>query len=99
MTYDEWHEHYKPVKNHIDTNASMDGYMFETFGSELAFVQAANPAKVWTYVDDGEYQAITNGLVFVNRMGYFVTEEAHVSSESEPFIDIDLTDDDEEETA
>ncbi len=25
MSFDEWFEEYKPIKNHIDTNASFDG--------------------------------------------------------------------------
>ena len=28
MTLEEWAEAYKPMKNHLDTNASFDGEMF-----------------------------------------------------------------------
>ncbi len=40
MSFDEWVEEFKPVQNHIDDNASMDGLMFETCGKELEFVRA-----------------------------------------------------------
>ena len=38
--YFEWEEKYKPIQNHIDTNASYSGAMFETFGEEVEYVRA-----------------------------------------------------------
>ena len=35
ISEDEFDSIYKPVKNHIDNNASFSGYMFETFNEEL----------------------------------------------------------------
>ena len=32
MDYDVWLETYRPILNHIDSNASFDGMMFETYG-------------------------------------------------------------------
>lgn len=99
LTYDEWCEQFKPIKNMVISNASFEGTMFETFGVELKAVNLANPARVWTYFDgdldenllekagykkeDGEYVLdgetaesgfIGEGLHYVNRMGYFITE-------------------------
>ena len=46
MDYDKWFDTYKPIPNHIDTNASFSdgeyGYMFETYGDELKFIQEAD---------------------------------------------------------
>jgi hypothetical protein len=72
-----WEKRFKPIKNMIDTNASGDGTMFETYGKEMEYVQHVNdvaPGTVWTLVDcDGKLR-ISNGYHFVNRIGYFITE-------------------------
>lgn len=77
MTYEKWIEEYKPIKNTIDPNANMDGYMFETFGLELDRIHAENANQVWTIVDaDGEWY-LTSGYHYVNRMGYMITSVPH----------------------
>ena len=94
MTYEEWAEKFRPIKNHIDDNASFDGTMFETYGAEFEeVVKVANtePRRVWTYVS-GDAETITDGLHFVNRMGYFITE---VPFEGEGFLEISLDEDEE----
>jgi hypothetical protein len=75
MDFDEWFDTYKPIPNNIDTNASFDGHMFETYGDEVAFVKKADPAHIWTYGDgDDGGSYVWNGWSFVNRIGYFITE-------------------------
>lgn len=77
MQHRTWEKKFKPIKNMIDTNASGDGCMFETFGKELEYVQHVNnvaPATVWTLADCDGSLRITNGYHFVNRIGYFITE-------------------------
>lgn len=75
MDFDEWCATYKPIKNHIDTNASFDGEMFETYGKELEFVKAADEDRIWMYGDgDDGGSYIWNGWHIVNRIGYFITE-------------------------
>jgi len=75
MDYDEWVATYKPIKNHIDTNASFDGEMFETYGDEVEFVKQQDPAYIWMYGDgDDGGSYIWSGWHFVNRIGYFITE-------------------------
>lgn len=72
---DEWQQEFKPIKNHIDTNASFNGEMFETYGAEEEFVKSHDPAYVWTYGDgDNGGTFIWNGYHYVNRIGYFITE-------------------------
>ncbi len=73
LTYEQWLTKYKPVKNHLDTNASHDGIMFETNGPEKAFINQQPDNCIWTEVngDDGE-PIICSGYHYVNRNGYFV---------------------------
>lgn len=92
MTFFEWEQKYQPVKNHIDPNSSFDGVMFETFGDELDFVLKQPADRVWTWVDDGEFSTITNGILLVDRQGYFIASKQYC--EAEPFTEIDLNDDD-----
>jgi hypothetical protein len=75
MDYDVWLETYRPILNSIDTNASFDGMMFETYGDEVEFVKSQSPDKIWMYGDgDDGGSFIWSGWGFVNRIGYFVTE-------------------------
>jgi hypothetical protein len=75
MDFDEWCDTYKPIQNHIDTNASFDGAMFETYGDEVAFVKEQDGSYIWTYGDgDDGGSYVWNGWSFVNRIGYFITE-------------------------
>jgi hypothetical protein len=75
MDYDVWVETYKPILNHIDTNASFDGMMFETYDEEYAFVKATDENRIWMYGDgDDGGSYIWSGWGFVNRIGYFITE-------------------------
>ena len=79
MDFDEWCDTYKPIINHIDTNASFDngygGVMFETYGDEVAFVKEQPEDRIWTYGDgDDGGSYVWNGWSFVNRIGYFITE-------------------------
>lgn len=80
LTFDEWLDTYKPITNHLDSNASFQnedgsGIMFETYGEEVDFVKSMNPNKIWMYGsgdDGGTY--IWSGWGFVNRLGYFITD-------------------------
>lgn len=76
MTEDEWFAAYKPIKNHLDKNASFDGTMFETYGDEEQYIKTyPNPNCIWTYGDgDDGGVYIWSGWSFVNRVGYFITE-------------------------
>lgn len=91
MDYFEWFEKFKPVKNHIETNASFDGTMFETYGAEYAFVAEMaerDPSRVWTLVDSGEDDMdIVAGWHFVNRMAYFITEVGFSDAEKDLVVE------------
>jgi hypothetical protein len=77
MSWDKWVEKYKPVKNHM-TDAPVDGFMFETYGKEVAHVKRVarkTPNKVWTMVDGDNCKCYAiPGWHFVNRIGYFICE-------------------------
>jgi len=76
VSYDDWLDAYRPIRNTIRTDAPFDGLMFETFGPELDAVKAIDPACVWTLVsgddDDGLY--LLSGFYLVDRLGYLITE-------------------------
>ena len=97
MNFEQWAEHYKPINNHLDSNASFQneagqGIMFETYGAELEYVKSIDPKYVWTYGDeDGGY--IVAGRRFVNRLGYFVCAVPHDGDEWET-IELDENYDD-----
>jgi hypothetical protein len=75
MDYDVWLETYRPILNHIESNSSFDGMMFETYGDEVEFVKSQSPDKIWMYGDgDDGGSFIWSGWGFVNRLGYFITE-------------------------
>jgi hypothetical protein len=79
LTEEEWFEQFKPIPNHIDENASFQtdegvGYMFETYGEELEFIEQQPSNTVWTYGDgDSGNSYIWSGQKIINRIGYFVT--------------------------
>jgi hypothetical protein len=78
LTEEEWFKQFQPIPNHLDDNASFNdgeqGYMFETYGKEFAFVNAQEPNRIWTYCDgDNGGTYIFQGMRIVNRIGYFVT--------------------------
>lgn len=56
ISEDEFHEKYKPIKNHLDNNATWDGCLFETFGEELqhCFNLSQKENRVWTIVECDE---------------------------------------------
>lgn len=78
LTEDEFLERFKPIANHLDETAGFDfgkgGCLFEAAGPELEFVRAQPLDKVWTVIDGDEGVEITDGMHFVNRLGYLVTE-------------------------
>lgn len=89
LTEDQFDEQFKLVKNHLDDNASFNGYMFETYGPELAFVKTmVDKNRVVTIIEgdsdlkDEEGNEITamyyvTGFHWVNRIGYLILENPH----------------------
>lgn len=76
-----WINKYVPVRNTIDPYSSWEGTMFETYGEQYKRVLDTVNAPtwdgerhVWTWVDTDEGTAIVAGFHYVNRIGYFITE-------------------------
>lgn len=88
ISYDEWEEKYVPITNFVNSNASFEGRMFETYGEELEAVAAhaekTNGLGVWTLMDSDEddEMVICNGFCYVNRIGYFITENPYGETEN-----------------
>jgi hypothetical protein len=91
MDYFEWFEKFKPVANHIETNASFDGTLFETYGAEYDFVAEMvemDGSRVWTLVEsDGDDMSILAGWHLVNRQGYFITEVGFSDAEKDLVVE------------
>lgn len=91
ITEDQFWEQFKPVQNHLESNASFDGCMFETYGDELAYVsKQLKNRTVWTIVE-GENDTLyyLSGYRVVNRLGFFITEVPY-TEETEVVIDIEM---------
>jgi hypothetical protein len=88
-TEDNWIEKYKPQQNHIDDNASFNGWMYETYGSEIkhVFNLSKKSNRVWTIIEgDDDSLFYVSGFHYVNRLGFIVTEkeyEGHVEVQVE----------------
>jgi hypothetical protein len=79
MTYDYWETNFKPIKNKISKYADDDLIHFETYGEEVEFVKQAyekNPNTIWTEVDGDSGTYIVAGYHYVNRIHYYITENA-----------------------
>jgi hypothetical protein len=74
MTYDEFVDFYKPIKNEITKYQSDFLTAFETYGEELEFVRSQPAENIWTEVDGDEGVYIINGYHLVNRIQYYVCE-------------------------
>jgi len=74
------------LTNHIDTNASFNGKMFETFGKELEFVRDMDKQGRVITIIEGDEDTINDsgepcpstyyvtGYHYVNRIGYLITK-------------------------
>jgi hypothetical protein len=75
ITEEQWEYRYKPEPNHLRSDASWLGCMYETYGEEVDYINSLPAELVWTYMegDDGELLLVA-GRHFVNRIGYLVCE-------------------------
>lgn len=75
LTTDEWVETYKPIKNpNNDWGDECQYSAFETYGSDVEYVQSRGNAYVWTEVDGDDGVYIVAGYAYVNRIQYYVCE-------------------------
>jgi hypothetical protein len=65
--FDDWYDKYLPIR---------DGYQFDNYGDDFAFVQAQPDENVWTFSDEsGSGTYLSAGLHYINSLGYYVTEK------------------------
>lgn len=82
LTEEEFDAQFPLVENHLNPHATWaihgsQGCLFETYGEEFEFVRRQDPAKVWTITDgDDSDWYIVNGLHYVNRVGYLISQNA-----------------------
>lgn len=95
MTYEEWFEAFRPMKNPVNPDAPYDGYLVNTNANEMAWLAEHNRAKVWTLLESEGAVYISEGWRFINRLGYFVTEVPRLRDGE--FYDITVYDADDED--
>lgn len=67
FTEQEWEDGYEPYER-----------LFETHGEDKALVDSIPIEYVWTLVDGDEGEpSITNGMAYVNRIGYYISKMPH----------------------
>ena len=76
LTWEEWYNHYKPKTNHIRNYGSDLIHAYETYGDEQDFIFAQDPKFVWTEVDGDGGSYLIAGIHYVNRVQYYVCENA-----------------------
>ena len=82
ISEDEWLAQYKPLVNPVDAGCGFDFgdgcTLVETYGDHLAYLKTIPDDRIWTAVEsddeEDERPVIVSGMHFVNRLGYFVTE-------------------------
>ena len=92
VTEDNFDEVFKPQQNHLDDNASFNGWMYETYGEEVEYVfnLAKTTKKVWTIIEgDNDTMFYVAGFHYVNRLGFIVCEVEY-AEEMEIQLDTDF---------
>jgi len=84
ISFENWFEAYKPVKN--PNNEASDGreYLYDTDPNDMLYVAAAFHADqytVWTMIEEEDNFYIISDLHYVNRLGYFITEIPFMGNE------------------
>jgi hypothetical protein len=67
-----WADVFKPKTNHFN-NHEYD-YLYETFGQDIEYVKSMHPNFIWTLVSGDGCDLIVAGYAYVNRLGYYITE-------------------------
>ena len=78
MNYNKFVKKYKPFKNEINPNESYNGFLFETYGTDLTFITSSefHVRQIWTLISaENEEEYIIPGYHIINREGYFLTEK------------------------
>ena len=84
LTYDQWHEQFKPVH---DSNGDMVKFGWSTVEDQEEIKKALNQNALWTILDCDGVQVISNGYHVVNRMDYVICDVAYGDESSYDVVD------------
>lgn len=92
MTWEAWEEKYKPVNNHFTAKKYPDNpeQSFETYGEELDYIRSLDPRYVWTEIQGDSSMLLVAGVAFVNRLSYYVCEEAWLTGDEMVLISVEV---------
>lgn len=87
IDYDTFFQEYEPVFN--NEFEAYDGFLFDPTDVDFRTALKTNIKKIWTLIDgEDETQWIIPGYHVVNRVGYFITENAWENED----VEVDLND-------
>lgn len=89
ITYQEWLDTYKPIKNPSDPHNELL-YFDWTNKDDVAILNKTDVHNIWTSTDGDGIFGISNGYRRINRMAYYITEVPWVGDE---YIFIKLSED------
>lgn len=87
LGWNEFCDTYKVKSNHLAKYPNE--MMYETYGEEVEFIQAQDPNYVWTLVSGDMCDLIVAGYAYVNRLGYYVTENPWKNEEDYVLISVE----------
>lgn len=91
MKSDKWFESFVPIRNHIDTTRGFNGFMFDTDGPDLVYIEKLysqhKRRRIWTLLEVDGRRYIAAGMHWDNREGYFVTTYNWDTGDEEVSID------------
>ena len=67
---------YTLIQNHLQPNTPFYGCLFNIDGEELQFIQHQPEDRVWTTIDCDGQMRVQAGYHWVNRTGYFLSQES-----------------------
>ena len=78
ITENEFNDKFTIRPNHIVDREEFGG-MYETYGEEAQYIRdlTCSEKRVWTIIEADGYICYVTGYHYVNRIGYFVTNEEY----------------------
>lgn len=91
LDYDTWENRYLPEVNSLNQSASFNGTLYETYGTDLDYIEHCAPTRIWTLVENEGDHVILPGRHTINRIGYFVTTRPYglANAPTAVFLDTD----------
>ena len=80
LTYEEWFAKYKPISNPSDSHGELM-YFDHSNEEDLAVLKDTSPYNIWTSIDSEGVYYVTNGIRYINRLSYYITENPWVEGD------------------